>query len=67
MLLDIYWNILKMHGPIKVKSPNNTSKWQMGFNSAFKGLRNFGKITSTTRSHLVGYFYTMERPCRWRQ
>jgi hypothetical protein len=40
-----------MHGPIKVKSPNNTSKWQMGFNSAFKGLkyyflRNF-KIFST--------------------
>jgi hypothetical protein len=28
-----------MHGPIKVKSLNNTSKWQMGFNSAFKGLR----------------------------
>jgi hypothetical protein len=27
-----------MHGPIKVKSPNNTRKWQMGFNSAFKGL-----------------------------
>jgi hypothetical protein len=27
-----------MHGPIKVKSPNNASKWQMGFNSAFKGL-----------------------------
>jgi hypothetical protein len=21
------------------KSPNNTSKWQLGFNSAFKGLR----------------------------
>jgi hypothetical protein len=37
--LDIYWNILTMHGPIKVKSPNNISKWQMGFNSAFKGLR----------------------------
>jgi hypothetical protein len=36
--LDIYWNILKMHGPINVKSPNNISKWQMGFNSAFKGL-----------------------------
>jgi hypothetical protein len=35
--LDIYWNILTMHGPINVKSPNNTSKWQMGFNSAFKG------------------------------
>jgi hypothetical protein len=27
-----------MHVPINVKSPNNTSKWQMGFNSAFKGL-----------------------------
>jgi hypothetical protein len=27
-----------MHLPIKVKSPNNISKWQMGFNSAFKGL-----------------------------
>jgi hypothetical protein len=27
-----------MHEHIKVKSPNNTSKWQMGFNSAFKGL-----------------------------
>jgi hypothetical protein len=27
-----------MHGPINVKSPNNISKWQMGFDSAFKGL-----------------------------
>jgi hypothetical protein len=27
-----------MHGPINVKYPNNTSKWLMGFNSAFKGL-----------------------------
>jgi hypothetical protein len=27
-----------MHGPINVKSPNNISKWQMWFNSAFKGL-----------------------------
>jgi hypothetical protein len=34
----VYWNILTMHGPINVESPNNTSKWQMGFNSAFKGL-----------------------------
>jgi hypothetical protein len=38
-LLDIYWNILTMHGPINVKSPNNTSKWQMEFNSVFKGLK----------------------------
>jgi len=28
-----------MLGPINVKSPNNISKWQMGFNSAFKGLK----------------------------
>jgi hypothetical protein len=28
-----------MHGPINIKSPNNTSKWQMGFNSAFEGLK----------------------------
>jgi hypothetical protein len=27
-----------MHLPINVKSPNNISKWQMGFNTAFKGL-----------------------------
>jgi hypothetical protein len=36
--IHVYWNILTMHGPINVKSPNNTSKWQMGFNSAFKRL-----------------------------
>jgi hypothetical protein len=28
-----------MHGPINVKSLNNIIKWQMGFNSAFKGLK----------------------------
>jgi hypothetical protein len=27
-----------MNLPINVKSPNNISKWQVGFNSAFKGL-----------------------------
>jgi hypothetical protein len=27
-----------MHEPINIKSPNNISEWQMGFNSAFKGL-----------------------------
>jgi hypothetical protein len=32
-----------MHGPKNVKFPNNISEWQMGFNSAFKGLsKNFG-------------------------
>jgi hypothetical protein len=28
-----------MHGPINVKSLNNISKWVMGFNSAFEGLK----------------------------
>jgi hypothetical protein len=36
--MDIYWNIFTMHGPLNVKFPNNTSKWQMEFNSVFKGL-----------------------------
>jgi hypothetical protein len=27
-----------MHGTINVKYINNISKWQMGFNSAFKGV-----------------------------
>jgi hypothetical protein len=36
--MDIYWNIFTMHGPMNVKFPNNISKWQMEFNSAFKGL-----------------------------
>jgi hypothetical protein len=27
-----------MHEPINVKSPNNTNKWQIGFNSSFKEL-----------------------------
>jgi len=27
-----------MQEPKNVKSPNNISEWQMGFNSAFKGL-----------------------------
>jgi hypothetical protein len=35
-----------MHGPINVKSFNNTSKEQMGFNSAFKGLRICGAVFS---------------------
>jgi hypothetical protein len=38
-----------MHGPINVKSPNNISKWQMGFNSAFKGLKK-KKNVELTRS-----------------
>jgi hypothetical protein len=36
-----------MHGPINVKSPNNISKWQVGFNSAFKGLMASGSKKET--------------------
>jgi hypothetical protein len=35
-----------MHGPINVKSPNNTSKWQMGFHSALKGLNTIQDLLS---------------------
>ena len=48
IFLDIYWNILTMHVPINVKSPNNISKWQMGFNSAFKGLTVCARIRHIT-------------------
>jgi hypothetical protein len=34
-----------MYGPINVKSPNDTNKWQMGFNSAFKGLKKEKRIS----------------------
>jgi hypothetical protein len=37
-LMDIYWNIFTIHGPINVNFPDNTSMWQMEFNSTFKGL-----------------------------
>jgi hypothetical protein len=40
-----------MHGPINVKSPNNTSKWQMGFNSAFKGL--ISKMLKMNRTDII--------------
>jgi hypothetical protein len=57
--IHVYWNILKMHGPINVKSPNNTSKWQMGFNSAFKGLKlwirlGFPVIVIKFYTHFIG-------------
>jgi hypothetical protein len=36
-----------MHGLINVKSPNNISKWQMEFNSAFKGLKLPLRVTNS--------------------
>jgi len=55
--LDIYWNILTMHGPINFKSPNNTSKWQMGFNSALKGLK--GKVHPCTGTEALYRPYSL--------
>jgi hypothetical protein len=41
-----------MHVPINVKSPNYISKWQMGINSAFKGLIPAHVRISTRNLHL---------------
>jgi hypothetical protein len=46
-----------MHGPINFKSPNNTSKWQTRFNSAFKGLRKRDAINPTRRKEEHVYIY----------
>jgi hypothetical protein len=40
-----------MHVPINVKSPNNIRKWQVGFNSAFKGLRRNKIKMNTTKTN----------------
>jgi hypothetical protein len=42
-----------MHVLINVKSPHNISKWQMGFNSAFKGL-------TVTSCLIVGHIERMQ-------
>jgi hypothetical protein len=64
----VYWNILIIHGPINVKSPDNTSKWQMGFNSAFKevtcltfrmNLTKFGSALSLTDEWNYGRWITV--------
>jgi hypothetical protein len=44
-----------MHGSINVKSPNNISKWQMGFNSAFKGF--IDEIASSNSGEGIGALY----------
>ena len=45
-----------MHGTINVKSPNNISEWQMGFNSAFKGL----SVETNTSVALLSCGYEMQ-------
>jgi hypothetical protein len=42
-----------MNGPINIKSPNNISKGQVGFNSAFKGLKNNSDNTKGAFQHGV--------------
>jgi hypothetical protein len=44
-----------MHVPINVKSPNNISKWQMGFNLAFKGLMQYLKELKLRTHHIMRY------------
>jgi hypothetical protein len=39
-----------MHLRIEVKSPNNISKWQVGFNSAFKGIMNLSRLSGCPKS-----------------
>jgi hypothetical protein len=51
-----------MHRPINIKSPNNTSKWQMGFNLAFKGLRASGFTLECGGSSVVGRGLARPRP-----
>jgi len=74
ILLDIYWNILAVHGPINVKSPNITSKLQMGFNSSFKGLMFIPKIYHTfmketfriiKQSVLFFFSWSQDGSCDW--
>jgi hypothetical protein len=53
-----------MHGPINVKSTNNISEWQMGFNSAFKGLNKVGLYhipMSSGKNALQNFICFLER------
>ena len=39
------------------RAPNNASRWQMGFNSAFKGLKGSGGLNKSNKRKL---FYSIE-------
>jgi hypothetical protein len=54
-----------MHVPINVKSPNNISKWQMRFNSAFKGLIDLLSYIEADRSTSVFVFIERRRFMSW--
>jgi hypothetical protein len=53
--MDIYWNVFTMHGSTNVKFPNNTSKWQMEFNSAFKGLMVEHLVDATDEHNVLAF------------
>ena len=59
----IYWNILTMHGTINVKSPNNTDKWQMGFNSQFKGLISTNPYENISSRCLKNFICAASKRC----
>jgi hypothetical protein len=61
--MDIYWNIFTMHGPLNVKFPNNTSKWQMEFNSAFKGLSVVMVVAYSCLFQARKHIYCVSRTC----
>jgi hypothetical protein len=42
-----------MHVLIKVKSSNNINKWQVGFNSAFKGLTGSKSVKVSGVTHML--------------
>jgi hypothetical protein len=62
-----------MHVLINVKSPNNISKWQMGSNSAFKGLMQlFGELDIISFVRIngliwIGYVKRMDSKRKIRQ
>jgi hypothetical protein len=52
-----------MHLPMNVKSPNNIKKWQMGFNSEFKGLTNifYVKLFNKSKNYSFSEFVQVIR------
>jgi hypothetical protein len=62
--VPVIFEPLTMHGPIKVKSPNNTIKWQMGFNLAFKGLNKLSirhmKLNKYIHKHHVTLYINLD-------
>jgi hypothetical protein len=50
-----------MHLPIKVKSPNNISKWQMEFNSVFNGLMEGADIVRFIKEQRIKWLGHIQR------